>query len=305
MKRSLFIPVLLGLLLSGPQWILGALEIEGVLGVGNMNFDPEDSGGESIVNELSYLGYLNLKGDFFEKAEYNVRFERDSFFKNTISAKFSIDLDYLYMEFGPFLGIWDEPGLSFSDRISGGFDSPDAGIMGGVKLAYPGVVFMGLKGSSTLNFQRGSMGNNFRESAEINVGFWLPHVIPTFSASIKTFTRPSDDIITHYELTRLWASADIFAKNIPLLLRVDFGWEILKRSAENNHTEELLDEHELWAMFAGVQARWQVSKPWRLIAGMEIPIFAWTEKPPPAKNLSKNLFFYYQFYAGAAWTYLK
>jgi hypothetical protein len=295
MKRSLLIIVFSGLLLGGFRWFLGALEVEVVMGASNLAFDASKE--KPVFSELEILGYLNLKDDFLGKTEYNIRYERDNFYHNTLSAQLSIDLDYFYLEFGPFVGFWDSMKISFKNGGSFGYPKmpPDAGISGSLRLAFPGIVFLSLKGSSTLNFNYDFLGGNSREVAEINLGFWLPYVIPTISASVKSFTRPDDYLCD--ELARFWASADIFAKNIPFALRFDFGYEILNRYFLLNEDNQA----KMQALFIGFEVRWQLLRTLRLIGGAEIPIPLKHENLDKA-YLSSSLLNNHRIFTGVAFT---
>jgi hypothetical protein len=295
MKRSLLIIIFSGLLLSGFRWFLGALEVEVVMGAGNMAFNASKE--EPVFSELELLGYLNLKDDFLGKTEYSLRYERDNFYQNTLSAQLSIDLDYFYLEFGPFVGFWDSMRLSFKKggAISYPKMPPDVGITGGLRLAFPGIVFLSLIGSSTLNLNYDFLGGNSREMAEINLGFWLPYVIPTISASAKSFTRHDKDL--RDDLARFQASADIIKKNIPITLRFDFGYEILNRCLLSSE-----DKAKMQALFTGFEIRWQLLKTLRLIGGAEIPIPLKQENLENA-GLRSSLLNNHRIYTGAAFTF--
>ncbi|MDR0442857.1 MAG: hypothetical protein LBH44_05580 [Treponema sp.] len=294
MKRSLILTVIAGALLFSPLW---ALEIELTGGLNNMVFDPEQTSayGREIGEFPGYTfihGNLTIKDDISDKYSYNVRFNRDAILQNSVGGSVVIDLDYLNMEFGPFIGILNTPEQPLS-----------AGISGGVKIAYPGIVFLGFKGSSTIGFKGGFQGDYSQEAVEANVGFWLPFIIPSASVNVKRFTRQEENsLLIRDELTRYLASADIFAKNSPFIFRLDFGYESLARiyndksSAKN---EEQIDE--VMAMFAGLEVKWQLMKMLRLIAGAEIPIYTWSEQPV-RKMLNSDVFFY-KFNAGIALTF--
>jgi hypothetical protein len=285
-----------GLLMGGFRWSLGALEIEVVMGAGNMALNR--SKGEPVFSEFEILGYFNLKDNFLGKTEYGIRYERDNFFHNTLSAQLSIDLDYFYLEFGPFVGFWDSMKLSFKKGGAASFPKmpPDAGFSGGLRLAYPGIAYLALRGSSTLNFNYNFPSGNSRDMAEINLGFWLPYVIPTISASVKSFTRPDGNL--RDELDRFWINADIFAKNIPFTLRLDFGYEILNRYLLSNEDNQA----KMQALFAGFELRWQLIKTLRLIGGAEIPILLKQEDLKKA-GLSSSLLNNPRFFTGAAYTF--
>jgi hypothetical protein len=306
MKCSLFVLVFIGALLLSPCGSLGAVEVEVTAGMGNLAFDPnrKKAFDEEITQFAGYdfiMGGLNVKGDILDKFGYNVRFNRDIILQNTLSGSFLVDLDYVNFEFGPFVGI-----LSTPEKVM------NVGLTGGIGFAYPGIIFLSVKGASTIGTQFEYRGDYSQESGEVVIGFWLPHVIPTASASVKSFTKLDKNyILIRDECIRYQASAEIFAKNFPLTLRFDFGYETLTRSYKNKKwdtdsgdPDEVNDDvriDEVMAMFVGGEVKWQISKHLRIIAGYEMPIYTWAEKP--VRKMINNGSFLYQCKAGVAFTF--
>jgi hypothetical protein len=306
MKRSLFVLVFLGTLLLSPCGFLGAVEIELTAGVGNLAFDPgrKEPFDEELPKFTGYdffMGNLNIKGTMLEKFGYNIRFNRDIILQNVLSGSLMIDLDYVNFEFGPFIGI-----LSTPERMM------NVGLTGGIGFAYPGIVFLSVKGASTLGTQFEYAGDYSQESGEVVIGCWLPYVIPSVSAGIKSFTKLNKNfILIRDEYIRYQASAEIFAKNFPLTGRLDFGYETLARTYKNKRPDidtsnlyEVTDDvqtDEIMAMFAGAEVKWQINKIVRIIAGFEMPIYTWAEKP--VRKMINSDSFFYQCKAGVVFTF--
>jgi hypothetical protein len=296
MKRSLFVLVFLGMILLSPCGFLGAVEIELTAGVGNLAFDPDrkepfDEELPQFTGHSFFMGNLNIKGTMLEKFGYNIRFNRDIILQNALSGSLVFDLDYVNFEFGPFIGI-----LSTPEKVM------NVGLTGGIGFAYPGIVFLSVKGASTIGTLFEYAGDYSQESGEIVIGCWLPYVIPSVSASIKNFTKLNEDfILIRDEYIRYQASAEIFAKNFPLTVRLDFGYETLARTYKDKRPDvDVGDLHEsindvrtdeIMAMFAGGEVKWQITKMLCFIAGYEMPIYTWSEKPV-RKMISSDSFFY-------------
>lgn len=294
MKR-IFILVFLGaLLLHGTM--AKAFELEIIGGLSNLLFDPEAKeplGGdiEDFPGVDFIYGMINIKDQLGDKYSYNLHAERDPVMQNTLTGSISLDLDYLNFEFGPFIGLFNT-----EEQII------KPGVMTGLKVQYPGIVFLSMKAASTFGFNGSFNGDYSLDTGEISLGFWLPFVIPSASVIYKNFIRQDKNdspLLLSDEFIRYQAGAEIFAKNFPLIIRLDFGYENLTRRYTNDSNKEDIDE--LMVMFAGIGVKWQFLKKLQIIAGYEMPIYTWTEKPS-RKMISENTFLY-QLRAGIMLTF--
>ena len=291
MKRNLFFCITLILILISGN--LSALEIEFGGGGSNLAFDPnrEKSLGDDekqFYSSFSPLGYIFLKDEFTDKIGFNIRYEKDIILRNRLGGIIAVNLNYLKMEFGPTMSVFNT------------YEQPlNIGIQGGLQLAYPGIIFGTFKGSSSIGSQNGIPGDNSQSTAEVNLGFWLPNVIPVLSVSTKSFTKQEDDdLLIQDQLTRYQFSADVFSKNVPFTIRIDMGYESLKRSYKNENSSS--DTDELKAIYFGFEGRWRVVTPLCLIFSLEMPVHSWASQP--MKNPDKDLILY-QFFAGASLTF--
>jgi hypothetical protein len=291
MKHTFFTIVCLGLFIFADAGLLGALEIELTGGANNMTFHPDRVTAHSVsTNYKKFQNYpygfgdFHLKGEVSEKMDFDVHLFRDNILQNTLCGRIKTTSDYFNIEFGPFVGITDD------------FEKPEAGIMGNMQVAYPGIAFIFVGGSSSLGADFDFLSNNTRETAEIKVGFWLPSVIPYFSMNTKKYSKHLvDSVIIRDELTRVQVSADFFAKNSPVILTFDAGYETLSRAYIIEYYEI---KDELNAVFIGANLKWQLTKPLRLIAGFEIPFTYSAEEP--MKN-PDDRFKLYKFYGGISY----
>jgi hypothetical protein len=284
----------MGLLVLGLSTHAGALEIGAIGGVDNLTFHPDrvTPHGESVKYK-QFQAYPYGFGDLFLKDEissnvgYNLFISRDNILQNSISAKITTSSDYLNVEFGPFVGINDH------------FDKPDVGISGAFELAIPGIAFLGFSGSSSLGSKHEFMSKNSRETAQVKLGFWLPNVIPSVSAGTKSYTRRLEDSTEiRDELLRLQGSLDFHGKDIPVIFRLDGGYEVLTRSYKNEI--EITDKID--AIFVGAEVKWQVTQPLRIIAGFELPVKYTAAEPMENPD---NMFKLFKAHAGITYTFFK
>jgi hypothetical protein len=271
---------------------LFALDLRLVGGAGNLSFDPErktslGSAGLRFEPCLYPLGLISLEGEYSNMVDYRVAFERDPVLRNRFLANAGFNFSFIRLEFGPFIGL-----VNTGERIV----SP--GIAAALGLEFPGILFGSLKGASTIGSPVLFSGDYIQETGEIALGFWIPHVICTFSINNKRFTqRKTDELLLKDELTRCQFRADVFAKNVPYTVRIDMGYQNLKRSYFPAGTNSETDE--LKSVFIGFEGACRITPSFQLILGTEMPVYCWGEKP--LKGPERKTFLY-QFHAGFTWT---
>jgi len=294
MKHTFSTLIWLGLLLFVNIGFLGALEIELTGGVNNMTFHPDRITAHSVsTNYKKFQNYpygfgdFHLKGEVSNKMDFDLNFSRDNILHNTLSGKIKTTSDYVNIEFGTFLGMTDN------------FGKPETGFLGNIQLAYPGLVFLFIGGSSSMGTSFNFLSDNTRETYEVKVGLWLPGIIPSLSINSKRYSNQHDEsILLKDELTRIQLSVDLFAKNSSIYLTFDAGFETLSRSYISDYSAEITDE--LSAVFIGGNIKWQITKPLRLIVGLEIPFSFEAKEPMKAPD---DRFKLYKFSGGISYTF--
>ena len=282
--RRLFLSIIyLSLFLLGPGRFLEALEIELSGGINNLAFDSTEIAQIQQFEGFPYIfGDFSLKNDITDVLGFDIHFSRDPILQYNMNGKIIINTNYFNMEFGTFFGM-DE------------FLKPDFGILGGLELVFPGIFSLSVDGSTSMGIKNEVLGNNNRETAGARLGFWLPNLHPALSAKIKAYTREEENsLIIRDELIRLMLSADIFAKNSPVIVRIDAGYDILSRSYENGNFYGIKSE----TVFAGFEIKWQIIRQLRLSAGFEMPVYI----IEPAVN-PPGIFSLFKAYSGFVFTF--
>jgi hypothetical protein len=288
-SRRIWLSLFLAIIIPGT---LHALDLRIFGGPGNLSFDPErettlGSGGSRFEPSLFPFGLISLEGTYSGMVDYRVSFERDPVLRNHIFAGAGFTFSFLRLEFGPFMGVFNT-----SEQII------NPGIAAEVGLEFPGILFGSLKGASTIGSPALFSGEFMQETGEIAIGFWVPYVVCTLSINSKGFTeRKSGDLFIKDEHTRYQFRADVFTKNVPYTIRIDMGYQSLKRSyspdGKNSETDELR------SVYAGFEGTYRIIPSVQLILGMEMPVYIWGEKP--LKGPERTAFIY-QFHAGFVWT---
>ncbi|MCL2244913.1 MAG: hypothetical protein FWC03_10685 [Treponema sp.] len=283
--RNIILPIIyITLIFYGPAAILEASEIELTGGINNMAFDSAETSQIPQFEGSQYIiGDLKLDNSINNVLGYNLHYSRDPVLQNNVTGKIWANTKNLNLEFGVFFGIDDK------------FKKMDLGISGGIELLFPGILFLSFNGSTSIDIKNEYFANNNRQTMEAKFGFWLPNLLPVFSADIKTYTREEENsLILRDELIRLMFSTEIFAKNFPVIFRIDAGYDILSHSRENGNSGST----ELKYVFAGLEMKWQLIRQIRLIAGFEMPVYFIESE----KNLA-DLIHLYKAYGGFALTF--
>lgn len=263
-----------------PCLFLGAMEIEFSAGADNMNIHKPE-GSNSIQSFPFVFGNLSAKGDIVGNIGFKAAFSRDAFMQNSVSGMITVDSDYLGVEFGPFVGIIDKPA------------KVDFGFMGKMRLAYPGIAFFVFSGEASLGSLFDFSDTGERKKMEAAIGFWLPHVIPSFTFTSKNYIIYDGNSTSESKLLRMRGSVDFFGKTFPITLRIDAGYEKLNFS---QNEKSVKTAGELSAVFTGFEAKWRIAPQFIITAGFEMPI---TFTTTGAVKKPANNFELYKVSAGA------
>jgi hypothetical protein len=272
---------------------LHALDLQLSGGAGNLAFDTErenslGAGGGQFEPNLYPFGILRLEGEYSDRINFFAAYERDPVLRNRLLANIGVSFSFMKLEFGPFIGLFNT-----EERPLG------PGIAAALRLEFPGICFGSLKTASTIGSLAAPPGDFVQEAGEISLGFWVPHVICTFSINSKGFTqRKTDALLIKDEHTRYQFQADVFSKNVPYTIRVDMGYQILKRSYTSSAGGKA-ETDELKSVYAGFEGTYRINPSIKLILGAEMPVYTWGEKPLRSPERAS---LFYQVHGGFIWT---
>jgi len=258
MRRN-FTFLCLSLFMVSQVGLLGALEFEFKGGTDSMTWQPDISTANGIYNPYTFfIGNLNLRDEISSAWAYSFNFERDNTLWNTIDFRLKTRTDYFGFEFGTYIGISDA------------FGAHEMGILGSMEVTWPGILFCSIGGSSTVGAQFDFTGDDFRETAELKLGFWLPFVMPMLSISTKSFTEHINDWVFRTALTRFQLSAEFFGKTSPVAFTFLAGYQTLTRDFIVPTYKDPTDE--MSSVFVGFDFQYSIVKNFRLIIGGEVPV---------------------------------
>jgi len=260
--------------------LLGALELELSGGINTLSWQPDKTAayGSGKFEPFPYiLGNMSIRGEIPRAWGFSVNIERDNIFQNTIDFRLLTRTDYFGFEFGVFAGITDD------------FSIPDIGFIGNMEITWPNVMFFELSSSSTVGSHFEMLGDNFRDSAGVKLGFWLPFAIPAFSLNSKSLTEFTDGQNPRTAtLTRYQFDADFpFAKTSPVNMNLNGGYQILKK-VYSTDADEPSSLDELRSFYAGFELLFKVSRPFHFFIGAEMPFVI---EPVAPMTISDDIMF--------------
>jgi hypothetical protein len=234
------------------------------------------------------FGAVLLEGTYSDLITYRAGFERDPVLRNRLSADVGFNFDYIRLTLGPFAG----PFNNWTRIIT-------PGVSAGLTLEWPGILFGSLSAGSTIGAGINSPGDYVQQNGTIALGFWVPHVVNTLSVSLKTYTEQVNGALrTEDQLLRYQYTADVFAKNVPYTVRIDMGYQSLKRSYTIDGGG---GSDTLKSVFLGFETTVRINPFVKVLLGAETPVYAWGEKP--LGNPGNAVLF--QAHTGVILTFLK
>lgn len=260
---------------------LFALDLTFIGGTGNFSFDSSLTAPIGGINDFKGKFYplatITVADQITDTFGYTATAGRDPLLRNTISSEMTIDGGFIKLSVGPLFSVFN----SWSSYIR-------PGVTTSLGLQFAGYFFINLRGGATFG---SSMENTYAlETSRIALGFWLPNLVGTISFTTKKFSEFKTSLIQD-ELLRISYRTDIYAKNSPYTVSIDMGYQALKRSYTG------VGEDLMRQVFLGIETNIDITGKITLIAGAEIPVFAWGKVPLMRAKKS----WYFEAFAGITW----
>jgi hypothetical protein len=268
---------------------LGGMELTVLGGLGNTSFDIKNAhhiGNGEFKGALYPLALIRLDEAVSDSLAFSGALERDPILRNRFSAEAKISSRFFTVSAGPFLGLFNS-----SESVV------RPGIEAGIRFDLPGIIFAALNAGSTFGSLRAG-GDYEARHGRLEFGFWLPNIVNTISVSEKSYDlRETESLELRDRLLRYEYNADVYAKNVPFEVTLNFGYETLTRSI-SNRAASTVKEDVYNIIFLGAETSFRVSPKLRLILGGEMPVCSWGKKPLTKKD--KLVLF--EFRAGFSYT---
>lgn len=256
--------VLAAILLAAPA--IG-LEITSSFSTGNLSFDTGESesigaAGGSFDGTWAYSANVSAVERISDNVTFTAGFERDSVLRKEIFTRIGFDAGFAKLAVGPFFGPFNVDGSVLT-----------SGISTSLRLEKPGVAFGSFRSDSTIGAGLAAPGDYVQEKSEVLIGFWVPNILITARLASESFTyKKLAALTTVDERIRYEFIADVFKKNVPYTVRLNMGYENLRRAYVHPAASE---EDELGAAIIGMDVALQLNDTLRVSAGAEGALYVW------------------------------
>jgi hypothetical protein len=257
---SLGLAVLVSLCAAG-------LELNSSIAMGNMFFNTGRSTAigaaeGSFTENWAYSANLSAVERIGENVTFSAGFERDAVLRNEVFTRVGFDAGFAKLAVGPFFGPFNVDGSVLT-----------SGISTSLRLEMPGVMFGSFRSDSSIGAGLAAPGDYVQEKSEILVGFWVPNIMISARLASESFTfKKLAALTTVDERTRYEFIFDIYKKNLPYTVRLNFGYENLMRSYVYAADS---DDDEIGAAIIGMDVAMQLNEAMKVSAGAEGALYVW------------------------------
>lgn len=240
---------------------ISAFEIGTYFELSNLDFARNRASTATGLPGDAYLWGIRAVGSeqLSDQLSLNLEFSSDPILRNVGYTLLTYDDEFFSITLGPFFGILNAPSTILQ-----------SGLSTTVKLFVPGITVLTLRSDNSLSGRLVVAGDYIQEQSELSVGFFVPNAIPTVYIRSKRYTTKTAEGETVDSLTAYGLETDIFQKNIPFRVVVDFSYHDLSRSFIAADTTT----HSLGALVLGTDISVEPFERLTLDAKLESSIYA-------------------------------
>ena len=250
-----------GLLLGSLAPVLYAFEVGAYFDLGNLDFSRNRTSSDTDLPGDVYMWGLRLTGNdqLSDQLSLDLAYVNDTILRNLASALLTYTDEFFSIRLGPFFGIMNAPASILQ-----------SGLSTTVRLFVPGITVFTLRSDNTLSGRLVVPGDYIQEQSELSVGFYVPNAIPTVYVRNKRYTWKSVSGESVDSLTAYGLRTDIFQKNVPYRVVVDFAYQDVSRS----FIEAATTTHSYGALVVGTEVSVELFGRVRVSAELESSIYA-------------------------------
>jgi hypothetical protein len=213
--------LLIFIVLLGISIPIFSLEVGTNFHIGNLAFDTSRISTDTTFTGLTFPwgvdAYVNHSVN--EQIGIHVGLYMDSILRNMAFTLFTYKESFLELSVGPFFGLLNSDTTLLK-----------SGISTSIKLEFPGIVFIRFRADSSIGGRMVQAGDYLQERNDLAVGFYVPQAICSLGLTTKTYTGktyPGEVIDNLYVYS---FKTDIFQKNTPYKVIVDFALHQLSKT---------------------------------------------------------------------------
>jgi len=255
MRKAL--PLLLLITLSVGAF---AFDVGAYFDLSNLDFVRTRTAADTTLPGAAYLWGVQVSGrdQLSEGLALDLSYSRDSVLRNIAFTRLAYIDDFFSITVGPFFGLLNSP----TSIVQSGLSTT-------VELYIPGVTFLRLRSDNSLSGRLVVTGDYIQEQSELAIGFYTPNVIPTLYIASKRYSTKTDageaiDSLTEYGIT-----TDIFQKNVPYQVALNFAYQ----NAARQFVEATTVNHAYGSLVIGARITLSLFEAFTVIADLDSSIY--------------------------------
>lgn len=198
-----------------------AFEVGAYFDLSNLDFARTRPVTATTLPGDSYLWGVALTGEqeLGDALSLDLEFRSDPILRNVGYTLLSYTDRFFRLRLGPFFGLLNSPGTILQ-----------SGLSTTVELFMPGIAVLTLRSDNSLSGRLVVSGDYIQEQSELSVGFFVPNAIPRAYVRTKRYTWKTESGEAVDSLSAYGFETDIFQKNIPYRVVLDFSYQDTSRA---------------------------------------------------------------------------
>ena len=233
----------------------------------NLGYRTDRASDATTFTGEDYLWGVSIFGThaITENFEFETGFYNDSILRNISYTLFSFREYFLSLGVGPFFGFFNSASTVLK-----------SGISTSVRLEVPGYVFLNFRADSTIGGRLVEIGDYIQERNDVNLGFYVPNAICSFSLLSKKFLqKQSDELEVVDGFTEYAFRTNIYQKNMPYNVTLSFGFQNISKSYLQGSS---LTIHSLNSLVLGTRLESVVADSLSLFVDIQSSIYTYGEE---------------------------
>ena len=237
-----------------------AFEVGAYFDLSNLDFARTRTAAETTLPGADYIWGVQVTGrdQLSEGLALDLSYSRDSVLRHIMFTRLVYIDDFFSITVGPFFGLLNSAGTIVQ-----------SGLSTTVELYLPGVGFLRLRSDNSLSGRLVVTGDYIQEQSELAIGFYMPNVIPTVYVASKRYTAKTDageavDSLTEYGIT-----TDIFQKNVPYQVALNFAYQ----DAGRQFIEATTVNHAYGSVVIGARITFSLFEAFTVVVDLDSSIY--------------------------------
>ena len=237
-----------------------AFDIGAYFDLSNLDFARTRTSAETTLPGADYNWGVQVTGhdQLSEGLALDLSYSRDSVLRHIAFTRMAYMDDFFSITVGPFFGLLNSPNTIVQ-----------SGLSTTVELYIPGLTFLRLRSDNSLSGRLVVTGDYIQEQSELAIGFYTPNVIPTVYVASKRYTAKTDageavDSLTEYGIT-----TDIYQKNVPYRVVLNFAYQ----DAGRQFVETTTVNHSYGSVVVGARVTLSLFEAFTVVADLDSSIY--------------------------------